>query len=345
MKKLKDFSAWVAAAFVFALGFTVFYALAQREGSDISIHAIWAGQGSFANLKTFVYHGAHPLWHFLVALTVRTGVPLLTAAALVTALCKAAEVLLLCALAARFVGGPGLTATLCGLAASLVSAVWIPAINPQVYYGVGSPNTWHSPTQMIAMVFMLLCVPMTARLVEGLERRLPQDGPRTNVAWREAMPLAALQKCLAQLAAVERDKLPSIDRAADPFARLLAGCVPVEDGMDARVLRELFYHIGRWIYLIDACYDVADDWKSGSYNPVILRYELQEPTLTPVRDALETTLSRSLAAVHAAFALLDVRRDRELIENIICLGLPLVTRQILDGTYQPNGGQSRHGSL
>ncbi len=192
MKKQKDFSAWVAAALVFALGFAVFYALAQREGSDISIHAIWAGQGSFTNLKTFVYHGAHPLWHFLVALTVRTGVPLLYAAALVTALCKAAEVLLLCALAARFVGGPGLTATLCGLAASLVSAVWIPAINPQVYYGVGSPNTWHSPTQMIAMVFMLLCVPMTARLVEGFERRLPQDGPRANVTWREAMPLAAL---------------------------------------------------------------------------------------------------------------------------------------------------------
>lgn len=152
-------------------------------------------------------------------------------------------------------------------------------------------------------------------------------------------------ECLAQLAAVERGKLPSIDRAADPFARLLAGCVPVEDGVDARVLRELFYHIGRWIYLIDACYDVEDDWKSGSYNPVILRYALQEPLLAPAHDALETTLSRSLAAVHAAFALLDVRRDRELIENIICLGLPLVTRQVLDGTYQPNGGQSRHGSL
>ncbi len=154
-----------------------------------------------------------------------------------------------------------------------------------------------------------------------------------------------MRACLAQLAAVERDKLPSIDRAADPFARLLAGCVPDTGDAQTRVLRELFYHIGRWIYLIDACYDVEEDWKSGGYNPITLRYELQEPALASAKDALEITLSRSLAAIHAAFELLDIKRDRELIENIICLGLPLVTRQVLDGTYQPNGGQSRHGSI
>ena len=41
----------------------------------------------------------------------------------------------------------------------------------------------------------------------------------------------------------------------------------------------------------------------------------------------------------------DYDEDDALIENIIWLGLPTVTRQVLDGTYQMNGGRMRHGSL
>lgn len=192
MAKRKDITIWLATALAFALGFAVFYTIALHESSDISIHATWASEGSFTNPKTFFYHGAHPLWHVLVALVLRTGLPLVVSAALVTALCKAAEVWLLIALAARFVGGRGLVATLCGLAASLVSAVWTPVFNPNVYLGAGSPNPWHSPTQLIAMVFMLLIVPYTADRVDGFQRRLPQEGARANVPWREIWVLAAL---------------------------------------------------------------------------------------------------------------------------------------------------------
>jgi hypothetical protein len=45
---------------------------------------------------------------------------------------------------------------------------------------------------MIAMVFMLLCVPMTAKIIEGFERRLPKDGAQANASWREVIVLAAL---------------------------------------------------------------------------------------------------------------------------------------------------------
>ena len=112
-----------------------------------------------------------------------------------------------------------------------------------------------------------------------------------------------------------------------------------------RILWQMFYHTGRWVYLIDACADLADDLQHGAYNPVALRFGLTAPDLAPVRETLEITLQRSLADIYNAFQLLDVYRDRELLENIICLGMPLVTRQVLDGTYQSNGGQSRHGSL
>ena len=150
---------------------------------------------------------------------------------------------------------------------------------------------------------------------------------------------------LDDLQAIEREKCPSMDRAADASARMTAAVVPRTGDARERVLRQMFYHIGRWVYLLDAAQDVAEDLEQGNYNPVVLRYDLRTPDLTEIKDALERTLERSLADVCMSFDLLDAQRDAELIRNIIFLGMPLVTRQVLDGTYQTNGGWGKHGSL
>lgn len=151
--------------------------------------------------------------------------------------------------------------------------------------------------------------------------------------------------CINDLARLEKEGCPSIDRAADTTARLLAAAVPPTGDAQERILRQLFYHTGRWVYLIDACEDLAEDLASGSYNPVALRFGLRSAELSAAREPLERTLERSLVDICTAFDLLGARRDAGLIENIIWLGLPTVTRQVLDGTYQTNGGRIRHGSL
>lgn len=179
-----------------------------------------------------------------------------------------------------------------------------------------------------------------ARMLAGLARPGYRKA-RTRLPEEDQI----MATCLADLAALEQAQTSSLDRPADTFARLLAGAVPQADDATMRILRQMFYHTGRWVYLIDACADLTDDLQHGAYNPVALRFGLTAPDLEPVRETLEITLQRSLADIYNAFQLLDVYRDRELLENIICLGMPLVTRQVLDGTYQSNGGQSRHGSL
>ena len=74
---------------------------------------------------------------------------------------------------------------------------------------------------------------------------------------------------LEELARLEGERCPSMDRAADAFAVLLAGAAEEEpDPVRRRVLRQLLYHLGRWIYLVDAADDLKKDVKSGSYNPV-----------------------------------------------------------------------------
>ncbi len=57
-----------------------------------------------------------------------------------------------------------------------------------------------------------------------------------------------------------RGRGASMDRAGDAFAALLAGAAEEEpDPVRRRVLEQLLYHLGRWIYLVDA----ADDLKKG----------------------------------------------------------------------------------
>lgn len=153
------------------------------------------------------------------------------------------------------------------------------------------------------------------------------------------------RECLENLDALERQKTPSLDRPADAFASILRAAV-IDWHTDSRILQEMFYHVGRWIYLVDACDDIQEDFASGSYNPVLLRWEMTQPTLLPsVKDAMQHTLLQSLAAAYHAYILLHPLRDAGIIENILCQGLPEVTRQVLDGTFSNHGGKNRHGSL
>ena len=86
---------------------------------------------------------------------------------------------------------------------------------------------------------------------------------------------------LEELARLEGERCPSMDRAADAFAVLLAGAAEEEpDPVRRRVLRQLLYHLGRWIYLVDAADDLKKDVKSGSYNPLVYRFHAEGGTLT-----------------------------------------------------------------
>ena len=192
MSKRTDWTKWLAVGASLVLGYIVFYALAQRPASDLSIHATWAAEGNFADLRSFLHHGAHPLWHILVAAILLTGLSLPASAALITALFKALEVYLLITLTARLLKKNGWLASVCVVVAASVTSVWIPWVNPTVYLGVGSPNTWHSPTQMAAMVMMLLCVPLTAACVETFQKRVPEEGAKANILWKDAILLSAL---------------------------------------------------------------------------------------------------------------------------------------------------------
>lgn len=193
-EKRFDPSKWILLILTGVLSYFLFVRLLQHPTSDISIHTEWAGECSFADPLTFVRHGAHPLWHALVILVTLLGVPLKTASALVTMVCKVAEVwlihrLMTVALCSRLSRS---AITLFTAVCASVSCLWIPFYNPTVYLGVGSPNTWHSCTQLIALVFMLICVPYTAWCYDSFEARLLHQGNQTRLPWKVPAGLGIL---------------------------------------------------------------------------------------------------------------------------------------------------------
>jgi len=153
-----------------------------------------------------------------------------------------------------------------------------------------------------------------------------------------------MRQALTDLQELEAANCAIMDQAADASARLTAAVVPHTGDGQERILRQMFYHVGRWLYLLDAAQDLAEDMQQGNYNPIVRRYALQTPELAGIATPLARTLERSLIDVCTAYDLLEKRRDADLIGNIIFLGMPLATKQVLEGTYHEKG-RGKHGSL
>lgn len=144
------------------------------------------------------------------------------------------------------------------------------------------------------------------------------------------------QEHLRALSSLEAEKCPSLDAVADTFAQLLAGAaMEVEGENHRRVLSQLFYHLGRWIYLIDAADDLEKDYRSGSYNPLLYRFHLQTGALTDeTRQELSLTLDTSVRTMAAAFELWDFGAYNAVIESAVYHGLYAVGTSVLQGTFR-----------
>lgn len=138
--------------------------------------------------------------------------------------------------------------------------------------------------------------------------------------------------CLEELRAIEQERCPSMDRPADTFARILQAAAPVTgDEVRDRALSQMLYHVGRWIYLIDAWDDLEDDVRSGGYNPIQERYQ-QRPK-EHVQDVRVTLLhSRNLAV--SAYGLVQSERWDAILSNILYLGLSAVEESVFTGQWK-----------
>ena len=172
--------------------------------------------------------------------------------------------------------------------------------------------------------FTALPFRLARRLFRRAYRRAAQAQPGFDRQVREG---------LARLGRMEEERSPELDRAADAFAGILACAASVypADSPEGRSLGELLYHVGRWIYLMDAWDDLDEDRKRGRYNPLDVRFEGRA---REERAYLETTAVHSLRLAGSAANLMELGHWTPIVENILYLGLPAVQRAVLDGQWK-----------
>ena len=140
---------------------------------------------------------------------------------------------------------------------------------------------------------------------------------------------------LANQEQVEKAKTESLDRAADATANMLAEFSDYALGeKKTSATHNLFYAVGKWIYLIDALDDYDKDVKKGAYNPFALAFQA-----TCKKELLEGKSGEDVRyAFHALFY--DIRENlsqihfhfnRDLSDNILLRGLPATTKRVMEG--------------
>ena len=123
------------------------------------------------------------------------------------------------------------------------------------------------------------------------------------------------------------------DQAAEPTANALSALLAMlsEDAVQQRILAQMGYQLGRWIYFMDALDDIHEDVKNKSYNPFVQRSlfsaedaaEIIPQNDIPAKTIADAigTLNLTAAQLAAAYDLLDFQRFRPVLDNIIHLGL------------------------
>lgn len=144
----------------------------------------------------------------------------------------------------------------------------------------------------------------------------------------------------------ERAKTGSLDRAADATATMLAefSDYALEDKATP-FTRNLFYALGKWIYLIDALDDYDKDKKKGAYNPFLLAYgaESRKALLDGEKgDEVRYVFNALFFDIRENLANIPFRFNRDLSDNILLRGLPAMTKKVMEGcACKPKQDKSR----
>lgn len=131
---------------------------------------------------------------------------------------------------------------------------------------------------------------------------------------------AAIEDCMAALAAIETAGSPDPDAAANRFGKLMGDLFVCEgDPMWGPRLRRFGEALGRFIYMMDACVDFEKDRKRGNYNPLMFVREYEDGRLTD--DEKTGILKMLIGDCTAEFEALPIVQDADILRNVLYSGV------------------------
>ena len=142
---------------------------------------------------------------------------------------------------------------------------------------------------------------------------------------------------IASLSALEREGCREPDQVAAAFGNLMADIFDspfTQDSERRRIMAHCGYLLGRFIYLLDAWADRSEDAKKHTYNPFLLAKE-------PTKETMRLSLEYTLAELGNSLGLLQTQRNREILENVIYLGLKKALEDVFQGRQSTIDGDEK----
>lgn len=142
----------------------------------------------------------------------------------------------------------------------------------------------------------------------------------------------------------EKTNGDSIDLSADPFGNMLVDIVEeiVGERCD-QALKDLAYHLGKWIYLIDALDDFDKDLVKNNYNVFVNTYKQHRSKcelLTNEREDIEFVFGSILNRIKELVKQLNYKFNHDLIDNVLINGLKIQSKMIMENIKCKNSTKS-----
>ena len=154
---------------LFFICFSLAFKQSLMPGTDLFIH-----NHEFLKLSNIIgFKLTYPLYHLLVLMFFKFGktlFPALMSVDIASAIVMGLIEVFVYLLTYKVLNWYGVKRT--GLIAFIlctVTAIWCPLYNINIYLGQGSPNTWHSPTNMIVKPFAILIFFMVAYFLDKIK--------------------------------------------------------------------------------------------------------------------------------------------------------------------------------
>lgn len=147
----------------------------------------------------------------------------------------------------------------------------------------------------------------------------------------------SIRRTLEDLAVLEEARCGDPDAAAALSGKLLrtaaAGYRPDAPMDQKRALAGFAENIGEWLYLKDALEDYEHDLKRGSYNPYRFCPNLSGRSAENIRKTCGEALYDRLGKAVLAYELLDIRKNKRILDNILYLGLRKISDEIVNSSF------------
>lgn len=150
---------------------------------------------------------------------------------------------------------------------------------------------------------------------------------------------------------IEHDKTASIDLACEPTAMMMTAVFGglTQEPHKKALLERFGYLLGRYIYITDALDDVTDDYKTGAYNPLLslfdVRYgeeKIPRDKFKKIRRYARESVYFTLGSLADVYVQLDFKRYRDILDNIIYLGLKNTFNSVLNGKFKNKYKRGNH---